>query len=229
LALILRFTRNVINDRVAKHLHRVGTLLQSLSLRAISVFTIWIRGQRRAIVFPLTMGALVAACLNCLPRALHDETGFGGAAEFDAYSDWRRAIPPDSNVLVVPVRNSAAFAWFTLERPSYLTVDQSSGVVFSRATALEVRRRSQVLLPLMDPDWRLLSNMTQMHGGSGKSSTPVRPLTRERLMSVCRDPQVNFVVAEENIGFEPLRHTRPGGHDWYLYGCRIVNGMTPSA
>jgi hypothetical protein len=228
-ALILWLVRDFINDRVAKYLHGMRTLLQSLSLTAIGVFTFWIRGQRRAIVLSLTIGGLVAACLHCLPRALHDGTGVGGAAEFDAYSDWRRAIPPDSNVLVVPVRNSAAFAWFTLERPSYLTVDQSSGVVFSRATALEVRRRSQVLLPLMDPDWRLLSNMTQMHGGGGKSFASVRPLTRERLTSVCRDPQLNFVVAEENIGFESLRHARPGGHDWYLYDCRIVNDASPSA
>ena len=28
-------------------------------------------------------------------------------------------------------------------------------------------------------------------------------------MSVCRDPQLNFVVAAENVGFEPLRHARP--------------------
>ena len=120
-------------------------------------------------------GGLVAACLYSLPRALHDGTRIGTVAEFDAYSDWRRAIPPDANVLVAPVRNSAAFAWFTLQRPSYLTVDQSSGVVFSRATALEVRRRSQVLLPLMDPDWRLLSNMTQAHSGGGKSSPRFAP------------------------------------------------------
>ncbi len=86
----------------------------------------------------------------------------------------RGAIPPDSNVFVLPAHNAATFAWFTLQRPSYLTVDQSSGVVFSRATALEVRRRSQVLLPLMDPDWRLLSNMTHASGG-GERSTRCAP------------------------------------------------------
>jgi hypothetical protein len=229
-ALIIWLVRDFTNDRVAKYLHGMGTLLQSLSLRAIGVFTFWIRGQRRAIVLSLTTGGLVAACLYCLPRALHDGTGVGGAAAFDAYSDWRRAIPPDSNVLVIPIRNSAAFAWFKLQRPSYLTVDQSSGVVFSRATALEVRRRSQVLLPLMDPNWRLLANMTKPLGGDGKSSASVRPLTRERLMSICRDPQLNFVVAAENIGFEPLRHVRAvGRQDWYLYDCRIVNGTSPPA
>ena len=49
-------------------------------------------------------------------------------------------------------------------------------------------------------------------------------------MSVCRDPQLNFVVAAENIGFEPLRHARAvGPQDWYLYDCRIVNGTSPPA
>ncbi len=228
-ALILWPVRHFINDRVAKYLRGMGVLLEFLSLMTIGVLTFRIPSRRRAMVLSLAIGGLVAGCLYCLPRALHDGTVAGGAAELDAYSDWRRVIPPDANVLVVPVRNSAAFAWFTLERPSYLTVDQSSGVVFSRATALEVRRRSQVLLPLMDPDWRLLSNMTKARSGDGKRSTSVRPLTRERLRDVCRDPQLNFVVAVENIDFERKRHFRPGGRDWYLYDCLVVNDASPPA
>ena len=222
-ALILWLVRDFINDPATKFLRGKGILSEYLLRAAAGASAFWIRGHRQAIVFSLVIAGLVAACLYSMPRALHDGTNIGTPAEIDAYSDWRRAIPPDANVWVAPVRNSAAFAWFTLQRPSYLTVDQSSGVVFSRATALEVRRRSQVLLPLMDPDWRLFSNMTHAHSGGGKSATSVRPLTRERLMSVCRDPQLNFVVATENVGFEPLRHARPGEQDWYLYDCRIVN------
>jgi hypothetical protein len=227
-ALILWLVRDFIQDRVVKHQRGRGTGLEFLSHTAALAYTSWMRGNRRTIVLSLATACVLAACVYSLPRALHDGTRVGTVAEVDAYSDWRRTIPPDANVWVAPVRNSAAFAWFTLQRSSYLTVDQSSGVVFSRATALEVMRRSQVLLPLMDPDWRLLSNMT--HGGGGKSSPSVRPLTRERLMSVCRDPQLNFVVAAENIGFEPLRHVRAAGRqDWYLYDCRIVNDTSPSA
>jgi hypothetical protein len=71
--------------------------------------------------------------------------------------------------------------------------------------------------------------MTQAHSGGGMSSPSVRPLTRERLMGICRDPQLNFVVAVENVDFEPKRHARPGGRDWYLYDCRVVNDASPSA
>jgi hypothetical protein len=200
-----------------------------LSFAIIGAVACWVRATRSPVVLSLMTVGLVAACLESVPRALADGESAGSVAKFNEYADWRRAIPLEANVLVVPSPNSAAFAWFTLERPSYLTVDQSSGVVFSRATAVEVRRRSQVLLPLMDPDWRLLSNMAQVRSGARGNPSSVRPLTRERLSSVCGDLQLNFVIAAQNVGFGPLRHALPGGReDWYLYDCRIVNSAAPS-
>jgi hypothetical protein len=223
LALSLWLVRDFVEDSIPNYLLDMRAYLSFLPLSAGEAIAFCNRANR-GIALTLVTGTLLAASLYTLPRALHDATSIGSGGEIDAYSDWRRAIPPQANVWVAPTYNSAAFAWFTLERPSYLTVDQSSGVVFSRATALEVRRRSRVLLPLMDPDWRLLSNMTQTRRGGGNRPPSVRPLTRERLTKVCRDPQLGFVVATENIGYEPLRHTLAAGQqDWYLYDCRIVN------
>jgi hypothetical protein len=100
-------------------------------------------------------------------------------------------------------------------------VDQSSGVIFSRATAVEIRRRSQVLSPMEEPDWRLLSRRAT-HGG--KFDAAALPLTRDRLVRICADPQLKFVVAKEDVGFEPIRHRHPGIWDgWYLYDCKRVN------
>jgi hypothetical protein len=227
-AIILWLMRDFIGYPAAKVLRGMGIWWKSLLHAPAIAFGLLTRRNTLAITQLLALSGLIGACLFCLPRALDNGTDGGIRAEIDAYSDWRHIIPPDANVFVAPDRNSAAFAWFTLQRPSYLTVDQSSGVVFSRATALEVKRRSQVLLPLMDPDWKVLSNMAQP--SRGKTSPSVRPLTRERLMSICRDPQLNFVVGTENIGFEPLRHARARGlHDWYLYDCRIVDGADPTA
>jgi hypothetical protein len=187
------------------------------------------QADRYTTVLSLSIGTLAAAAAFQLHRAL-EETGTDRSESTTAdFSDWRRVIPPGANVWVVPAHNSAAFAWFTLERPSYLTVDQSSGVVFSRATALEVRRRAQVLLPVMDPDWRLSSGMRSADGGKAAAAAPAQ-LNRDRLVRVCADPQLNFVVAAENVGFEPLRHADPGNRrDLYLYDCRRVNSRNPSA
>ena len=163
-----------------------------------------------------------------LPGALRQVDTVGTDAEIDEFADWRDAIPPTSNVLMVPTAKSASFAWFTLERPSYMSVDQSAGVVFSRATALEIRRRSQVLLPIMKPDWQILSQITQEAHGK-KLQDMTRPLTLQRLLDICQDPLLGFVIAKENVGFESIRHTHAGGfNNWNLYDCRRVRSAAGS-
>ncbi len=165
--------------------------------------------------------ALATAAAFAAPRALENPLAEGTTAQIEEFSDWRDAIPPGDSVFIVPRYYTAGFAWFTLQRPSYLTVDQSSGVIFSRATAVEIRRRSQVLSPMEDPDWRLLSRRAT-HGG--KFDAAALPLTRDRLVRICADPQLKFVVAKEDVGFEPIRHRHPGIWDgWYLYDCKRVN------
>ena len=165
--------------------------------------------------------ALATATAFAAPGALENPLAEGTAAQIEEFSDWRDAIPSGDNVFIVPRYYTAGFAWFTLQRPSYLTVDQSSGVIFSRATAVEIRRRSEVLLPIEEPDWRLLSRRAT-HGG--KFDAAALPLTRDRLVRICADPELNFVVAKEDVGFEPIRHHRPGiWNGWNLYDCRQVN------
>jgi hypothetical protein len=176
----------------------------------------------RSIAVPGAMAfALAAATAFAAPGALENPLVEGTSSQIEEFSDWREAIPPGENVFVVPRYYTAGFAWFTLHRPSYLTVDQSSGVIFSRATAAEIRRRSEVLLPMEEPDWRLLSRRAT-HGV--KFDAAALPLTRDRLVRICADPELNFVVAREDVGFEPVRHHHPGIWDgWNLYDCKQVN------
>ena len=103
---------------------------------------------------------LAALSIYTLPAAFKQSHTLVSASEINEFADWASAIPPTSTVLVVPAPDVGAFVWFTLQRPNYLSVDQSAGVVFSRATALEVQRRSQVLLPLMDPNWKILTSLS---------------------------------------------------------------------
>jgi hypothetical protein len=165
--------------------------------------------------------ALATTTVLAASGALENPLAEGTAAQIEEFSDWRNVMPSGANVFIVPRYYTAGFAWFTLQRPSYLTVDQSSGVIFSRATAVEIRRRSEVLLPIEEPDWRLLSRRA-MHGG--KFDAAALPVTRDRLVWICADPELNFVVAKEDVGFQPVRHRRPGIWDgWNLYDCKQVN------
>jgi len=168
----------------------------------------------------MTLG-LATAIGIAAPSALQNPLTEGTDGQIKEFSDWRNAIPPGDNVFIAPRYYSAGFAWFTLHRPSYLTVNQSSGVIFSRATATEVRRRAEVLLPMEQQDWRLLSRRSTH---AGKFDATALPLTRDRLVRICKDPVLNFVIARENVGFAPIRHRVPGiWNGWNLYDCRHVN------
>jgi hypothetical protein len=184
----------------------------------------------RALPPSLSLGLLVC-CILLYPGAFRIHEQEGSAEQISEFSDWRRLIAPDDTVFVVPAHNSATFAWFTLQRPSYLTVDQSAGVVFSRATALEVRRRSEILSPLMNPDWRLLSEKasSRSEGGTGgkKESSG---LTGNSLIAICSDPKLKFVVARENLGFGLIPHTHFDNlKEWNLYDCRRIPRGAPPA
>lgn len=201
----------------------VRTILALDCLPVVLAFFLswWVLHSRSPALLGSLALALATAAAFAAPSALENPLAEGTSAQIEEFSDWRDAIPPGNNVFVVPRYYTAGFAWFTLQRPSYLTVDQSSGVIFSRATADEIRRRSEVLSPIEEPDWRLLSRRAT-HGG--KFDAAALPVTRARLVRICADPQLSFVVAKEDVGFEPIRHHRPGVWDgWNLYDCKHVN------
>ena len=193
---------------------------------------IWwrIRVNRTTWVPMLLSAMLIALSICAFPAAFKQRRTLAAAADILEFADWANAIPPTSTVLVTPPPDVGAFVWFTLGRPNYLALDQSAGVIFSRATALEVRRRSDVLLPLMDPDWKILTSLRAKSDGGRKNEAAARPLTLQNLIQVCADPQLGFVISPDQVGFDPLRHEHPGAFkDWNLYDCRKVRSAAPSA
>lgn len=179
---------------------------------------------------PLLLSAMLAAFSALIfPAAFKQARTLASPAEIRQFAPWAAIIPPASTVLVTPPHDVGAFVWFTLGRPNYLTLDQSAGVVFSRATALEVRRRSQVLLPLMDPEWKVLDSLRDESVNPRIQRASTRPLTIERLILVCADPQLGFVISEKKVDFGPLLHDRVAAmKDWNLYDCRKVRSSSPS-
>jgi hypothetical protein len=147
----------------------------------------------------------------------------GSDAEIHEFEDWRQAIPPTSSVFVADGKNSGLFVWFTLERPNYLTLSQSAGVVFSRATALEVKRRAEVLSPVLDPSWKIYSSMMADRARKGNKPPTFRRLTTQSLVDLCADVELGFVIAKENLDFAAIKHQNAGPwKDWNLYDCNQV-------
>jgi hypothetical protein len=206
--------------------------LFSLKIPAVllSALVWWgIRKSRTVWVPAVLSGVLVALSVCVVPAAFDQSRTLAADADIREFADWANAIPPTSTVLVAPPRDVGAFVWFTLARPNYLALDQSSGVVFSRATSLEVERRSEVLLPIMDPDWKILTKLRAYPGSQRRKEPNTRSLSAKSLIQVCTDPRLGFVIAPENVGFDPLRHEHAGAwKDWNLYDCRKVRSA-PSA
>ncbi len=190
----------------------------------LAVLVWWTLRNGRPIWVPTALCAmLLILSAIILPGAFKQSRTLISASAIHEFADWISAIPPTRTVLVTPTHDVGAFVWFTLGRPNYLAMDQSAGVVFSRATALEVQRRSQVLLPLMEPNWKILTNQRANSAHKPKGVAATRPLTARTLIQVCTDPQLGFVISPQDVGFHPLRHGHDGAwKNWNLYDCRIV-------
>jgi hypothetical protein len=203
-----------------------------ISAAIVAALVWWEIRSSRTIWVPTSISvAFVALSIYIFPAAFEQSRTIASPSNTGEFADWIKAIPPTSTVLVAPAQDVGAFVWFTLQRPNYLALDQSAGVVFSRATALEVQRRSQVLLPLMEPDWKIL---TSLHLAATVASTrrvtaAVHQVTAQSLMQVCADSELGFVVSPESIGFDPLRHDKSGKwKGWNLYDCGKVRSSVPA-
>jgi hypothetical protein len=197
---------------------------------AVVLVWLWIRTSRNLWVPALLCLLLAALSIYAWPTAFKQSRTIASPSDINQFAYWASVIPPTSTVLVVPAPDVGAFVWFTLQRPNYLSMDQSAGVVFSRATAIEVERRSEVLLPLMDPNWKILSSLRNKSVKLRKYKAATRPLTTQSLAEVCADPLLGFVISPKDVGFGPLRHEQAGAwKDWYLYDCRKVRSTPPAA
>jgi hypothetical protein len=200
----------------------------AVNFSAALLFTLlwwWLRASQSLRVPLMVCTVLLIASIAVFPASFKQARILGSDSDIHEFSDWSQTIPPSSTVLVAPTRDVGSFVWFTLMRPNYLALDQSAGVVFSRQTALEIRRRSELLQPLSDPSWKILS---QIRRGAGKqpNAATTRALTLQTLIHVCGDPALGFVISPENIGFDPLRHTYEGAwKDWNLYDCTRVRSQ----
>ena len=95
------------------------------------------------------------------------------------FAGWRREIPPQAEVLWV---DSPLGPWYLLERSSYWTLRQMAGLVFSRATAVELTRRESIL-----------------------TNQPVRELASQELDDLCqRAPDLAYIVIERDLGPTPF-------------------------
>lgn len=166
-------------------------------------------GGRAALV---AIGALtVALCAALLPQTCENWTHKEYPASLIArYSSLREHIPSGADVFWP---DSPLSVWILLDRPSYMSVTQTSGMVFSRPSALELERRANALSSAIPP-------ATFMNWSAG-GSTPA--LNQLQLSAMCNSGAVGFFITSTDLGREPDAFvaplTGPASKKIRLYHC----------
>jgi hypothetical protein len=174
-------------------------------------------------------GAAAIACLVATPGAVHSWTRFFYTpARHQQYAEWRDHLPARAEVLW-PEQPMAV--WYLLERPSYWSIIQTAGNVFSRPAAVELDRRignSRSALMASSAYAKLAQDadfVKQLHLWTPGS---LESLDLAGFPILCADPALGYFVTARRVGptaFAPITPNpdKPNRH-FYLYSCKDFRG-----
>lgn len=106
-------------------------------------------------------------------------------------------------------------SWFALGRANYASWQQTAGIVFSRATASEGKRRTERLAALGLRD-------SIQRWGADASHLPMASFTG--LVHVCHDSMLDYLILSKDLGAGVIeRHAeKVTGKHFYLYDCAYL-------
>ena len=116
------------------------------------------------------------------------------------------------------------YPWLLMKTSSYYSPTQASGMIFHRQTTFEAVKRYERITQDPYADRRPHAGDT---GHEGKIFIPNQtyvPLTEIRLMQICADPTLDFVVSPSDYANLSTHRTWSPGRDvrYWLYDCRHI-------
>jgi hypothetical protein len=171
----------------------------------------WLRVRARAATIVVCCLAAATAAVVLPPMAepwLEQEFSPATIAQ---YAQWRAQLPPRAEVLSV---QSPLPVWLLLNRPNYISTAQSSGMVFSRATAVELQRRAEILQDFIPPDATL----------GWESGGAIQARSIQQLQGICDLGAFDYLMTGAKLNREPVA-IQPGKSPddpraLKLYQCR---------
>jgi hypothetical protein len=107
------------------------------------------------------------------------------------FASWRNIIEPGQEVFW---GESPLSTWVLLNRPSYISGLQTSGMIFSRASALELKRRALALKDNIGP-----ATFLSWSGASAHLS-----LSRDTLQRICHSGEFAYLVTGADLDAQPI-------------------------
>jgi hypothetical protein len=149
---------------------------------------------------------LVAASLAIvLPPVAKKWTTSRYVSARDSLEHWRSLIDHRRGVLWP---QEILTVWFSLDSPSYLSISQTAGVVFSADTAREAVRRAKVLSAVSGHEGFALDRENKRTLGT---------LTADNLRQICRDPELGYVVSAVVLDVPHVAGPEGVWKEWNLY------------
>jgi hypothetical protein len=160
----------------------------------------WLARMRRGRTALLLLGGLaVVGCATVFPQTWKSWTMHEfPPQQLARFGGFRERIPLGSNVFWP---ESPVSVWILLERPSYLSVIQTSGMVFSRRTALELERRADALGGALNP----ASFMSWNQAGTAMM------LSQQQLKQTCDIGAFEYLVTPTDLGVDPIAEVPAAG------------------
>jgi hypothetical protein len=183
------------------------------TLVAVLVFTWWLADAKRGRPWLVVLTAFaVAACVALFPSTWMQWTVRDFPEQQIArFAQWRKVIPSGANVFWA---GSPVGTWILLDRPNYLSVLQTSGMVFSRPTAIELERRANTFASVVPP-----ASFLRFGAGSNLQ------LSTHQLLDACQLGAFEFLVTNDDLGLAPAgffaSESLPGSNGLRLYHCPI--------
>jgi hypothetical protein len=209
----LEFTdAHYVDPNIPVWIRRAGSFMHdgTVPIAAISL-AFWLARVRRGRTALILLGALVGAgCVASFPQTWKSWT----AREFPPqqlakFSGFRERIPPGADVFWP---ESPVAVWVLLQRPSYLSVIQTSGMVFSRRSALELERRADALGGAINPGSFM-----------GWNAGTAMMLSQLQLKQACATGEFQFLVTSADLGVDPAAEvpaaSGPASKKIRLYRC----------
>ena len=190
---------------------------------ALVVLTLWLAGlgaagRARSLPGVALLGALaLTLALLLLPDTWRQWSAQRFPTSLVAqFAPWRALIPPGSQVFW---SESPLETWVLLERPSYLSVSQTSGMLFSRTAAMELQRRARALSTVVPAN----AYLDFSGGGAGLGPPP------ELLERACATSEFEFLITGAKLSWQPIsqlpRATWHASGGLRLYRCSEAYGL----
>lgn len=177
--------------------------------------------QRSVLLFTTAM----ALCVALVPMSWPYWTRTHYTPELARqFAPWRAEIPPRAEVLWP---DTPLGAWYLLDRPSYWSVDQVAGAIFSRDKALLLRQRAASINTALVHSSLIKADFPKSRLGLINSPDTAK-MNAQSVQMACADPDLRYVVSWLRLGRSVAAPLTPDpakpNSRLYLYRCSDFPG-----